>query len=144
MKGYSAFPKAPVLLEPHDQIFSVVYGTLVVEVLPLCRDAVWCILETQENKFIVYSAFVSVWYKAFKLLTIIIKVYLQHKFPSLSLSLFLSLSLTHTHTHTHTTLFLISPLGNTQYAHRAEECKFLLVSQHWCVYALLSIGERRL
>ena len=40
MKGYSIFPKAPVLLKPHHQI---VYGhirTLVEGVLPLCRDAV--------------------------------------------------------------------------------------------------------
>ena len=30
--------------------------------------------------------------------------------------------------------FLVSPLDNIQCLHRADECKFLLVDQHWCVH----------
>ena len=38
MKEYSTFPKAPALLEPHHQIFSVISRTLVGGVTPICRD----------------------------------------------------------------------------------------------------------
>ena len=40
MKRYSAFPKAPALLEPYHQIVLCHIRTLVGGVLPLCRDAV--------------------------------------------------------------------------------------------------------
>ena len=40
IKRYSAFPKAPVFVGAHDQIFSVIYRTYVGEVLSLGRDAV--------------------------------------------------------------------------------------------------------
>ena len=41
MTGYSAFPKAPVLLEPQHQIVSChIQDSHWVEVLSLCRDAV--------------------------------------------------------------------------------------------------------
>ena len=40
MKGYSAFPKAPPLLEPTTRLFSVISRTLIWGVLPLCREAV--------------------------------------------------------------------------------------------------------
>ena len=40
MKGYSAFPKAAALLEPHHQFFCVIFNTLVRRDLPFCRDAV--------------------------------------------------------------------------------------------------------
>ena len=40
--------------------------------------------------------------------------------------------------------FLVVPLDSIKYPHRVEECKFLLVSQHWCVHVLESIIERRL
>ena len=48
----------------------------------------------------------------------------------------LSLSLTHTHTHTNSyrSVLLVGPLGSTQGQHKTDEYKFLLVSQHWCVY----------
>ena len=41
MEGYSAFPKAPALMEPHHQVvYSVISRALVVRILPLSRDAV--------------------------------------------------------------------------------------------------------
>ena len=40
MKGYSAFPKAPALLEPHHQIVFLISRTLMGEVLLLRRDTV--------------------------------------------------------------------------------------------------------
>ena len=41
MKGYSAFPKAPALLEPHHQIvYCHIQDTRLGGVLPLCREAV--------------------------------------------------------------------------------------------------------
>ena len=41
MKGYSAFPKAPALLEPHHLDCLVSYaGHSLGGVLPLCREAV--------------------------------------------------------------------------------------------------------
>ena len=41
MKGYSAFPKAPTLLEPLTiRLFSAISRTLVGGVLPLCKGAV--------------------------------------------------------------------------------------------------------
>ena len=39
IKEYSIFPKAPVLLEPHYHIFSVISRTLVWGVLLLCRPS---------------------------------------------------------------------------------------------------------
>ena len=41
MKGYSVFPKAPALLEPHHQIvYCHIQDTRWGVVLPLCREAV--------------------------------------------------------------------------------------------------------
>ena len=40
MNGYSAFPKALAILEPHHQIFCDISRTLVWRVLSLCREAV--------------------------------------------------------------------------------------------------------
>ena len=40
MKGYTAFPKAPALLEPHHQIVFVISRTFIGVVLSLCREAV--------------------------------------------------------------------------------------------------------
>ena len=40
VKGYSTFPKAPSLLEPHHQIVSIVSRVLIGDVLPICRVAV--------------------------------------------------------------------------------------------------------
>ena len=40
MKEYSAFPKAPALMEPHHQILSFISSTVIRGVLPLCRNAV--------------------------------------------------------------------------------------------------------
>ena len=47
IKGYSAFPKAPALLEPHHQIFSVIIRTLMGgDLTPLQRSS-RCILQPQ-------------------------------------------------------------------------------------------------
>ena len=40
MKGYSTFPKAPALLEPHHPIILCQSRTFIGGVLPLCREAV--------------------------------------------------------------------------------------------------------
>ena len=50
-EAYSAFPKAPALLESHQQTFSVIPGYSLEGVLPLCRDAVGIFysLKTCEN-----------------------------------------------------------------------------------------------
>ena len=40
IKWYSSFPKAPVLLEPHQQIIKCHIQNTREGVLPLCRDAV--------------------------------------------------------------------------------------------------------
>ena len=39
---------------------------------------------------------------------------------------------------------LVKSQDGTKCPHRADECKFLLLGQHWCVYVSESIGERRL
>ena len=47
-EGYSTFPKASVLLEPHHQIVqNYIQDIHWVGILPLCRDAVSVILQSQ-------------------------------------------------------------------------------------------------
>ena len=38
-------------------------------------------------------------------------------------------------------LFIVSYLDSTQWLHKADECEFLQVGQHWCVHVQDSIGE---
>ena len=51
----------------------------------------------------------------------------QNGFPPLSLS-----------------FSLVSPINGILSLRRAEECKFLLVGQHWCIHEWESVEERRL
>ena len=48
LKGYSAFPKAPELLESHNQIVYFICKTLVGVLLTLCRDAVCVFYSTSQ------------------------------------------------------------------------------------------------
>ena len=41
-------------------------------------------------------------------------------------------------------LLLVSPLDRIQCPHKPDECKFLLVGQHWCGHVYESTGERSL
>ena len=50
MKGYSAFPKAPASLEPHQRLFSVISRTLVEEGLTPLQSCSQCILQLQLTK----------------------------------------------------------------------------------------------
>ena len=48
MKEYSAFPKAPALLEPHRQnLWCHIQDSRLGVVLPLLQRSSWCILQTQ-------------------------------------------------------------------------------------------------
>ena len=71
---------------------------------------------------------ISVWGP--KRSTFIIMAFQQHGFLWLSLTI-----------HLYRPLHLVSPLDGTQYPQRADECKFLLVGQHICVYVQEPLGE---
>ena len=70
MKGYSAFPIAPVLLEPHYQIVHCHIRTLVGEVLPLFREAVGVFYSPSQLADLLILRILAVIYNCLKIIKI--------------------------------------------------------------------------
>ena len=65
------------------------------------------------------------------MIIIIVKWWQRHEYPWFSLAI-----------RPYRLSFWESRLGGVQWLYTADEYKFLLVDEHWCVYALESIKER--
>ena len=69
IKGYFAFPNAPVLLELHHQMFSVISRILIGGgVLPLCRGAVSVFYSPSQlgkKRILLMYIYINIWRKNF-------------------------------------------------------------------------------
>ena len=119
MKRYSTFPKAPALLDHHQQIFTVIFMTLFGQRFS------WCILRAQWTLLYLFwgNMCLFFWLLGINGINLTDAYFSKHLYQlnweymkltgqclvkqNISLSLSLSHTRTHTHTHTHRNLISI-------------------------------------